>query len=80
MSVPAVLFGALALGLLASAFLTGGLMVILLPVALAALLVAAGLQLNQRRRAARQMEEYRDQAKAQSVEFTARDKQTLYRD
>ena len=52
-------------------------LVIALPVALVVLGVAFALNLNARRKSAASMEEQRERARPQKVDFTERDEQTL---
>jgi hypothetical protein len=72
--------GALVVGLLiASALLFGGAPLLVLPILAAALLVLGLLGLARRTRGERNLAQHREQAKAEKVEFTERDKQTLTR-
>jgi hypothetical protein len=52
-------------------------LVFALPVALVVLGVAFALKLNKRRKSAASMQEQRERARTQKVDFTERDKQTL---
>jgi hypothetical protein len=72
--------GALVLGLLiAAALLFGGAPLLVLPIVAAALLGLGFLGVVRRTRGERSLAEHREQAKAEKVEFTERDKQTLTR-
>jgi hypothetical protein len=72
--------GALVLGLLlASAFLFGGAPLLVLPIIVAGLLALGVLYFVRGARRERSLAEHREQAKAEKVEFTERDKQTLTR-
>ena len=78
MSPLTIIVGAFVLGLIAMSFaFAGGAVIVVLPVCLIALGVAAFVDLSRRRRQARNIHEHRDQAKTEPVEFTERDQQTL---
>ena len=47
------------------------------PIAILGVAVVAGVDFRRRRKQARQMHEFRDEAKADKVEFTERDQETL---
>ncbi|HEV3378439.1 MAG TPA: hypothetical protein VG126_14295 [Thermoleophilaceae bacterium] len=55
----------------------GGAVVVALPVAIVAVGIAAFVDLNRRRKQARNIHEHREQARTDKIEFTERDKQTL---
>ncbi len=76
MSGPVVAAIALGLGLIAFAFVIGT-PIFGVPIAVLILGVLALLELGRRRQGARQMQGFRDEAKTEDVEFTARDKETL---
>ncbi len=76
MTGPVIAAAALVLGMMAFAFVVGT-PIWAVPIALAALGVLGLLELGRRRKEARQMQGLREEAKAQKVEFTARDKETL---
>jgi Flp pilus assembly protein TadB len=65
-----------ALPVMAGAF-AGGAVIVALPVAVIGIATIALLDFNRRRKRARSMGELRDQAKAQRVDFTDRDRETL---
>jgi Flp pilus assembly protein TadB len=65
-----------ALPVMAGAF-AGGAVIVALPVAVVGIATIALLDFNRRRKRARSMGELRDQAKAQRVDFTDRDRETL---
>jgi hypothetical protein len=72
--------GALVLGLLiAAALLFGGAPLLVLPIIVAGGLALGVLYFVRRARSERSLAEHREQAKAERVEFTERDKQTLTR-
>jgi hypothetical protein len=75
---PITLFvGAIGLGLIMISFAVGGLTLIVLPVVAVAFAATALVDVNRRRKRARDMREHRDQARTQSVEFTESDQRTL---
>jgi cytochrome c-type biogenesis protein CcmH/NrfF len=80
MSGISIVVGAFALALIVMSFAVGGLQIFVIPIALVALAGVALLDLRRRRQSARRMQEHRDQAKTQSVEFSDRDRQTLLSD
>jgi hypothetical protein len=55
----------------------GGAVIVAVPVALVAVGVAGLLDLRKRRKQAVSMDEHRDRARTEKVEFTERDEQTL---
>jgi Flp pilus assembly protein TadB len=65
-----------ALPVMAGAF-AGGAVIVALPVAVIGIATIALLDFNRRRKRAQSMGEFRDQAKAQRVDFTDRDRETL---
>jgi hypothetical protein len=70
--------GAFGLALIAMSFaFAGGAVIVVLPIVIVALTVAGLLDLNRRRKQARRIHEHREQAKAESVDFTERDQRTL---
>jgi hypothetical protein len=80
MSGISIVVGAFALALIVMSFAVGGLQIFVIPIALVALAGVALLDLRRRRQSVRRMQEHRDQAKTQSVEFSDRDRQTLLSD
>jgi Na+/H+ antiporter NhaD/arsenite permease-like protein len=76
MSGPTIAGGAFVLGLVAFAFVVGA-PIFAVPIVLVALAILGLLELRARAKRARSMEEFRDEAAAEKVEFTARDKETL---
>lgn len=72
--------GALVLGLvLVSALIFGGAPLLVLPIVVVALVALGFLGMVRRTRGERSLAEHREQAKAEKVEFTERDRQTLTR-
>ena len=70
--------GAFLIGLLAMSFaFGGGAVIVALPVAVIGVVVLGLLDLRRRRNQAKTVEEFRDEAKAEKVDFTERDKETL---
>jgi hypothetical protein len=70
--------GAFGLALIAMSFaFGGGAVIVVIPLVIVALAVGGFLDLHRRRKQARSMYEHREQAKAESVEFTERDQRTL---
>jgi hypothetical protein len=67
---------ALALVAMSLAFM-GGAVVVALPVAFAAVGIAAFVDFNRRRKQAASIHDHREHARTDSVEFTERDQQTL---
>ena len=78
MSPATLAIGAFVIGLLAMSFaFGGGAVIVALPVAAVGIAVLGVLDLRRRRNQAKSMQEFRDEAKAEDVEFTERDKETL---
>ena len=76
-----VVVGAFALALIAMSFaFAGGAVIVAVPLALVAVGTAAFVDAHRRRKNARSMQEHREEAKTDTVDFTARDRQTLYTD
>lgn len=67
---------AFVLGLIAFSFAIGA-PVFAVPLVILGILAIGASDLRRRRKQVRQMHEYREGAKAESVEFTPRDKETL---
>ena len=67
---------ALVLGLVVSAFIFGS-PIVAVPVVVVGIGVFALLEMRRRRTQSGSLKEFRDEAQADEVEFTARDKQTL---
>jgi uncharacterized protein YacL len=79
MSALTTVVGAFVLALLVATLFWGGAgLVIALPVALVLLVVAFGMDIRRRRASMSLMHEQRERAKEQKVEFTERDRETLY--
>ena len=78
MSGASIIIVAFLFGLAAMSFaFGGGAVVVALPVAAIGIVAVAFVDFRRRRQQARTLEELRDEAKAEKVEFTARDKETL---
>ena len=70
--------GAFLIGLVAMSFaFGGGAVIVALPVAAIGIAVLGLLDVRRRRNQAKTVEEFRDEAKAEKVDFTERDKETL---
>ena len=67
---------ALALVVMSGAFM-GGAVIVAVPLAVLIVLGAGLLDLRRRRNQAEGMEQYRQQAASEKIDFTARDRQTL---
>ena len=66
------------LGLVAMSFaFGGGAVIVAIPLALLVIGAIAAFDFSRRRRQAQQVHDFREDAKAQGVEFTDRDKETL---
>jgi type III secretory pathway component EscV len=72
-----IVIAAAILGLLVGSALIPGAPVFALPIVAVLVVVLGTLEMRRRSGEARSMQGYRDEAKAESIEFTARDKQTL---
>ena len=57
--------------------ITLGAPIVAIPIVVVALIVIGLVDVRRRRRQARELASFRDEAKAEKVEFTARDKETL---
>ena len=78
MSPATLAIGAFLIGLLAMSFaFGGGAVIVALPVAVIGIVVLGMLDLRRRRNQAKTVDEFRDEAKAEKVDFTERDKETL---
>jgi Flp pilus assembly protein TadB len=78
MSGASLIVVAFLLGLVAMSFaFGGGAVVVALPVAIVGVAAVGFLDFNRRRKQTQQLGEFRDQAKAEQVEFTERDRETL---
>ena len=78
MSALTVVVAAFALALVAMAFaFSGGAVIVALPVAIIGVAIVASLDFNKRRRQMASINEQREQARSDKVEFTERDEQTL---
>jgi uncharacterized protein (DUF58 family) len=79
MSGASLIVVAFLLGLVAMSFAFGGgaVVVVALPVAIVGVAAVGFLDFNRRRKQTQQLGEFRDQAKAEQVEFTERDRETL---
>jgi hypothetical protein len=67
---------AFVLGLIAFSFAVGA-PIFAVPIVLVGIVAIGVIDFRRRREQAREMHDFRDQAKAESVEFTRRDKETL---
>jgi hypothetical protein len=76
MSPLTILVGALILGLAVAAFVFGS-PAVAVPIVLAGIVIIGLADWRRRREQAGSLKEFRDEAQADKVEFTARDKQTL---
>jgi anti-sigma factor RsiW len=78
MSPLSLIVAAFLLGLAAMSFaFGGGAVIVALPVALLAIAAIGFLDFSRRRKQAKQVHNFREDAKTEGVEFTARDKETL---
>ena len=78
MSGAGLVIVAFILALFAMAFaFSGGAVIVALPVAIVAIAAVAFFDLRRRRKQVEDVREFRDQAKAEKVDFTERDKETL---
>jgi hypothetical protein len=78
MSGASLIVVAFLLGLVAMSFaFGGGAVVVALPVAIVGIAAVGFLDFNRRRKQTQQLGVFRDEAKAEQVEFTERDKETL---
>ena len=77
MPAATVVLAAAIVGLLIGSALVPGAPIFALPIVLVLVIVLATLEMRRRSGEARSMQGYRDEAKAEEIEFTARDKQTL---
>ena len=75
----ALAVGAFVFGLIAFAFVIGT-PIFAVPIALVLGAALVGVQLSRRRREARELRGFREEAQADGVEFTPRDKETLISD
>ena len=77
-SAGTLIIAAFLLGLVAMSFaFGGGAVIVALPVAVIGIAVLGLLDLRRRRNQAKTVEEFRDEAKAEKVDFTDRDQETL---
>jgi hypothetical protein len=67
---------AFVLGLIAFSFALGA-PILAVPIAIIGIVVLGGADVRRRRRQVKQMRSLREEAKAESVEFTRRDRETL---
>ncbi len=72
----AIVAAAFVFGLIAFAFVIGT-PILAIPIVLVAIALLGLIDFRRRRTQAKQVGEFREQAKAQKVDFTARDKETL---
>ena len=78
MSPLSVIVTAFLLGLVAMAFaFAGGAVIVAIPVAVIGIGIVMAVDFNRRRKQAREMHDFREEAKAEKVDFTARDEETL---
>jgi hypothetical protein len=76
-----VVVGAFALALVAMSFaFAGGAVIVALPLALIAVGIAAFVDVSRRRKNAQSIQAHREDAKTDKVDFTARDRETLFTD
>jgi uncharacterized protein (DUF58 family) len=79
MSAITTVVGAFVLALLVATLFWGGAgLLIALPVAFVVLVIAFGLDIRRRRASMSLMRDHRERAKEHKVEFTERDRETLY--
>lgn len=64
-------------GLVVGSLVVPGMPVFAIPIVLVLVVLLGGLEFRRRGAEARSMEDLRDEAKADSIEFSARDKRTL---
>ena len=76
MSGITLVIGAAIVGLLVGSALIPGAPIFGLPIVVILIVVLGALEMRRRSGEARSMESFRDEAKAEQVEFTERDKQT----
>jgi small neutral amino acid transporter SnatA (MarC family) len=69
-----------ALALIVVSAIVGGLLFFVLPIAILAVAISAGLDLRRRRQDVVRMNRHREQARPSQVEFTERDRETLTSD
>ena len=69
---------ALVLGAIIGSFVIPGAAIFAIPIALIALVFIGFSEFGRRAQAARQMGDFRDEAKAEKIEFTERDRETQY--
>jgi uncharacterized BrkB/YihY/UPF0761 family membrane protein len=78
MSGFSLIVGAFGLALIAMSFaFAGGAVIVVIPVVLVALAVAGFVDMKRRRKQAQRIQDHREQAKTDPVEFTERDQRTL---
>ena len=77
MSAVTLVLAAAIIGLLVGSALVPGAPIFGLPIVAILIVVLAGLELRRRSAESRSMQGFRDEAKAEPVEFTERDRQTL---
>jgi hypothetical protein len=70
---------AFVLGLIAFAFALGA-PIFAVPIAIAGIVALGAADMSRRRKQTRQMHDFRERAKAESIEFTERDEETLVSD
>jgi acid phosphatase family membrane protein YuiD len=76
MSGPTLVIVAAIVGLLLGSALVPGAPIFALPIVLILVVVLGALEMRRRSGETRSMQSFRDEAKAEQIEFTARDKQT----
>ncbi len=78
MSGPTIAVITFCLALIAMSFaFAGGAVIVAVPLAILGIMGAGALELKRRRAEARSMQSFRDESKADDVEFSARDEETL---
>jgi hypothetical protein len=77
MSPTAFIVIGILLGLVVAALSLAGAVIVAIPVAVIGIGMMAALDLNRRRKQAKQVHDFREDAKADKVDFSERDQQTL---
>ena len=74
-----LIVAAFVLGLIAFSFVVGA-PVFAVPIGIAGIVAIGAFDMSRRRRQSKQMHDLRDKAKAESIDFTERDRETLVSD
>ena len=77
MTPTTVIIAAFLLALVVAAVVFPGAVIVAIPLAVLVIATAGFVDFNRRRKQSRSLEEFREDAKAEKVEFTERDKETL---